>query len=126
MWYGKTKKIKLPSGFTATLKNADLLTLGSRGVIPIAIISSMQKLSNMADGKSQMDEESFSQLVQIVNAYTIACFVDPKVTENGEGGSVSLSDVPFIDKLYVLQISMGQVVPEEVATEPTVASFRIE
>lgn len=125
MWWGATQSITLPSGQTVTIRGADLLTLGANGVMPGTILATVQRYA-AGDLPNEITPEMFSQMGEVLNAYCLACVVDPPVSRDGANGTVPLASIPMQDKLHLFNLVVGAVPSSGPVGEEATAAARFQ
>jgi len=121
--------ITVPSGNTALVRAPGMQTFLEQGVIPNALMplirDAMQKGS--APEESDMSEmisdpEKLKELIEMANAITVYCCIDPKVVgapHDAEGNLIPIGDarrdedilyvdeVEFNDRMYIFNFAVG-------------------
>lgn len=92
----------LPSGNTALLKRVGILDLAQLGQIPDTLSGQVSEMAQQEqDGTLNFDLKDVAQFGEVIDLLTMACFVDPLVTKEGDENHLAVSEVPSIDKIAV-------------------------
>lgn len=99
-----TEEIELPSGPAVIKSSVTLLDLAAAGHIPQTLLTELEELGSNPD-KTGID--TFTRVMPALDAIAIAVFVDPKVTRDGGPDSLSVEEIPILDKLLLFRRSNG-------------------
>lgn len=105
--------VQLPSGKVAKLRRPDALSLLLHdGRLPDALGPLIfGKTEGTGVAEIELTPESLTALVPILDQLAVACFVEPRVSEEsaGQGDDVLIpSDIAFNDKLFLFQWVFGE------------------
>jgi len=114
-WIGKSDRtfnLTVPSGITILAKRLNLIDLAITGYIPFDLISnSMKTAQTMRAGENweTISKEDLSNISGMFDKAVILAVIEPKVTEEGENGSMPVGKIPFADKFFIFSnvVDMG-------------------
>lgn len=105
--------MELPSGKVARLRRRSIFALMKAGQIPNELRAIVQNFISSPQGARAVAGENFEAMFQLIDVVAKACFVYPKLVDEGENelddDEVYVSDIEFDDKLYVYLWSAGEV-----------------
>jgi len=97
-----TEELALPSGLTVKLRRFDLIDLVAEGQIPETLDALVRKATSEGFGINEA-----RQFAPLVNAVARACLVEPAIGEQSDDEHITLTEIPFSDRLEIFQWANG-------------------
>lgn len=101
-------EMTLPSGNVAKLRRVALIDLIVQGGIPDTLSGRAVEMANQTKQR-ELDKKELLEYEAIVNLVIKACMVEPKVADRAGDGSLSVSEVDFIDRVQIFNWANGSV-----------------
>lgn len=95
-----TEEIELPSGPAVVRAHVTVLDLAAAGQIPTTLLTELDDLNRKTKGDpAKAGADLLTKIMPALDALVLAALVDPPVTRDGGADSLSLAEVPMVDKL---------------------------
>lgn len=97
-------EVELPSGLTVTVRDVSITDLALTGRVPNTLMSAFvdaadsQEAEKIAGEAIQNNAKEFGTLLDVM---TEACLVEPRISRDPSDETITLSEIPTDDKLFL-------------------------
>lgn len=103
--------IELTSGNTVRVKELDLMQLVFVGHIDTPILNTFMKIKGKINSDSPFENlgpKELGNMDELFKSVALEAIIDPKVSKNGEEGTVNINDISFNDLSIIMNVALKQ------------------
>ena len=106
----RQQSITLPSGLPVTLRKVALADIAASGKIPDTLAGQVDALMSAADDAGgTLDVKALAGFGGVVDLVVRAALISPPLSDTPDGEHLSLSEIPFTDKIEIFSWAQQEV-----------------